>query len=50
MAEGGETIKIVIIMVTRVIDTEMGDISQITDIMIDQITEGKILPRLWPEK
>ena len=43
VAEVGETIKMAIIMVIKIIDPEMGDISQIIDIMIDPIIEGEIL-------
>ena len=46
VAEVGETIKMAIVMVIKVIDPEMGDISQITDIMIDPITEGEILTKI----
>ena len=41
VAEVGEAIKMAIIMVIKAIDPEMGDISQITDIMTGPITEGK---------
>ena len=41
VAEVGETIKMAIIMVIKVLDPEMGDISQIICIMIDPIMEGK---------
>ena len=35
-----------IIMVNKAIDPEMGDISQITDIMMGPITEGKLLTKI----
>ena len=41
VAEAGETIKMAIIMVIKIIDPEMGDISQIIGILIDPIIEGK---------
>ena len=50
VAEVGEAIKMAIIMVIKAIDPEMGDISQITDIMTGPITEGKLLTKIMAKK
>ena len=39
-----------IIMVIKAIDPEMGDISQITDIMTSPITEGKLLTKIMAKE
>ena len=50
VAEVGEAIKIAIVMVIKAIDPEMGDISQITDIMMGPITEAKLLTKIMDKE
>ena len=50
VAEVEETIKMAIIMVIEVIDPEMGDMSQILDIMIDPIIKREVLIKTMTEE